>query len=193
KKSKKAFDMDFTYRIPGWVKGEAAGFKTVSKSWKSGDTFTVSLPMDIEVVDNPVEGKSIQRGPIVYTYAIPANWEVDPKIYGNLAGKESANPEFVSWKITPSGKYNYALVEDGLKNLKVEYTGATGFPFDLDSVPVKIKVPVKGVKDWSIVDERYTPALPKTVETESNQVSYIELVPYGSSTIRLTIFPTVEK
>lgn len=193
KKSKKAFDMDFTYRIPGWVKGENAGFKTISKRWKSGDTFTVRLPMEIEVVDNPVAGKSIQRGPIVYTYAIPAKWEVDPAVYSNLAGKESANPDFVSWNITPAGKYNYALVENGLKQLKVEYTGATGFPFDLENVPVKIKVPVKEVKGWSIIDGRYTPALPENVETESDQVSYIDLVPYGSSTIRLTIFPTVEK
>lgn len=192
KKSKKAYEMDFTYRIPGWVKGETAGFKTITKRWKSGDKFKVSLPMEIEVVDNPVAGKSIQRGPIVYTYAIPANWEVDPAIYDNLAGKVSANPEFVSWKITPSGKYNYALVESGLQDLKAEYTHATGFPWDLNNVPVKIKVPVMGVKDWSIIDDRYTPALPEKVETESENVSYIELVPYGSSTIRLTIFPTVE-
>lgn len=193
KKSKKAFDMDFTYRIPGWVKSEKAGFRTISKRWKSGDSFTVRLPMEIEVVDNQVTGKSIQRGPIVYTYAIPAHWEIDPAIYDNLAGKESANPEFVSWKITPDGKYNYALVESGLKELKAEYTGTTGFPFDLENIPVKIKVPVMGVKDWSIIDNRYTPALPESVETESDQVSYIELVPYGSTTIRMTIFPTVEK
>lgn len=192
KKSRKSYNMDFTYRIPEWCKAETAGFKTVSKSWKSGDTFTVKLPMDIEVVDNPVEGKSIKRGPVVYTYAIPAKYEVDPKIYGNLAGKESANPDFKSWKITPDDKYNYALVENGLNNLEVEYTGANGFPFDLDSVPVKIKVPVVGVKDWSIIDGRYTPPLPEAVIPESSQISYIELVPYGSSTIRLTIFPTVK-
>lgn len=185
----KPYDMDFTYRVPGWVKGQDAGFKTVSKSWKTGDTFTIELPMEIEVVDNPVIGSSIQRGPIVYSYAIPADVEEDPAIYDNLAGKVSANPDFKSWSMTPAGKWNYALVKDGLKDLKVENTGAEGFPFDLETVPLKIRVPVVGVKGWTLKENRFTPALPEKFRTEGD-VEYIDLVPYGSTTLRLTIFPT---
>lgn len=188
----KACDMDFTYRIPGWVKGQETGFKTVSKQWKTGDTFTVDLPMEIEIVDNPVIGSSVQRGPVVYSYAIPADVEEDPAIYENLAGKASANPDFKSWSMTPAGKWNYALVKNGLKDLKVESTGAEGFPFDLETVPLKIRVPVVGVKGWTLKENRFTPALPEKFKTEG-KVEYIDLVPYGSTTLRLTIFPTTEK
>jgi len=187
----KAIDMDFTYRIPGWVKGQETGFKTVSKQWKTGDTYKVDLPMEIEIVDNPVTGSSVQRGPVVYSYAIPANVEEDPAIYENLAGKVSANPDFKSWSMTPAGKWNYALVKDGLKDLKVEKTGAQGFPFDLETVPLKIRVPVTGVKGWTLKENRFTPALPETFKTEG-KVEYIDLVPYGSTTLRVTIFPTAE-
>lgn len=187
----KAVDMDFTYRIPGWVKDQETGFKTVSKQWKTGDTYKVDLPMEIEIVDNPVTGSSVQRGPVVYSYAIPANVEEDPAIYENLAGKVSANPDFKSWSMTPAGKWNYALVKDGLKDLKVEKTGAQGFPFDLETVPLKIRVPVTGVKGWTLKENRFTPALPETFKTEG-KVEYIDLVPYGSTTLRVTIFPTVE-
>ena len=187
----KAVDMDFTYRIPGWVKGQETGFKTVSKQWKTGDTYKVDLPMEIEIVDNPVTGSSVQRGPVVYSYAIPANVEEDPAIYENLAGKVSANPDFKSWSMTPAGKWNYALVKDGLKDLKVEKTGAQGFPFDLETVPLKIRVPVTGVKGWTLKENRFTPALPETFKTEG-KVEYIDLVPYGSTTLRVTIFPTAE-
>lgn len=187
----KAVDMDFTYRIPGWVKGQETGFKTVSKQWKTGDTFTVDLPMEIEIVDNPVIGTSVQRGPVVYSYAIPAKVEEDDAIYENLAGKASANPDFKSWSMTPAGKWNYALVKDGLKDLKVEKTGAQGFPFDLETVPLKIRVPVTGVKGWTLKENRFTPALPETFKTEG-KVEYIDLVPYGSTTLRVTIFPTAE-
>ena len=187
----KAVDMDFTYRIPGWVKGQETGFKTVSKQWKTGDTYKVDLPMEIEIVDNPVTGSSVQRGPVVYSYAIPANVEEDPAIYENLAGKVSANPDFKSWSMTPAGKWNYALVKDGLKDLKVEKTGAQGFPFDLETVPLKICVPVTGVKGWTLKENRFTPALPETFKTEG-KVEYIDLVPYGSTTLRVTIFPTAE-
>ena len=187
----KAVDMDFTYRIPGWVKDQETGFKTVSKQWKTGDTYKVDLPMEIEIVDNPVTGSSVQRGPVVYSYAIPANVEEDPAIYENLAGKVSANPDFKSWSMTPAGKWNYALVKDGLKDLKVEKTGAQGFPFDLETVPLKIRVPVTGVKGWTLKENRFTPALPETFKTEG-KVEFIDLVPYGSTTLRVTIFPTAE-
>ena len=147
--------------------------------------------MDIEIVDNPVIGSSVQRGPIVYSYAIPADVQEDDAIYDNLAGKVSANPDFKSWTMTPSGKWNYALVKSGLDDLKAEKTDATGFPFDLDSVPLKIRVPVVGVKGWKLKENRFTPALPEKVKAEG-PVQYIDLVPYGSTTLRLTIFPTVD-
>lgn len=192
KPSKEAHRMGFTYRIPLWCKAADPGFRTETREWRSGDVFSVELPMEVEVVDNPVAGKSIQRGPIVYSYAIPADWEEDTAIYDNLAGKVSANPDFKSWSMTPAGKWNYALVSDGLASPEVEFTGSEGFPFDLGSVPVKIKVPVVGVKGWTLKEDRYTPALPDTVEAEEGGVSYIELVPYGSTTLRLTVFPVAD-
>ena len=79
-----------------------------------------------------------------------------------------------------------------MKDLKVESTGAEGFPFDLETVPLKIRVPVVGVKGWTLKENRFTPALPEKFKTEG-KVEYIDLVPYGSTTLRLTIFPTTEK
>lgn len=191
KPSEKAHKMDFTYRIPGWCKSAESGFLTESRKWHSGDVFTVELPMDIEVVENAVSGVSVLRGPVVYSYAIPADVEEDPAIYDNLAGKVSGNPDFKSWSMTPAGKWNYALASCDPAMFEVENCDATGFPFDPQSVPVKIKVPVKGVKGWTLKENRFTPALPETVEAESDEIFYIELVPYGSTTLRLTIFPTL--
>jgi hypothetical protein len=75
--------------------------------------------------------------------------------------------------------------------IKVEYTGAEGFTFDLETVPVKISVPVVGVQGWVLDLNQYTPALPKTVVPESEEVQYIDLVPYGSTTLTLTTFPVL--
>ena len=275
KVSKKAHDMDFTYRVPGWCKAsDKKGFQTVSKSWKSGDKFTVNFPMEIEFVKNAVQGESVVRGPLTYTYAIPANWEVDTKVYDYLAGKASKNPDFVNWNITPAAKWNYAIRDDDLGKVKLIRTHAKGFPFDLDNVPLKIRIPVTGVKDWELdvipsvpyegehftqvtneqlldkkgkpaadggyvmfngklvqlsragnqkyyvnpegnygrvrdaynelfqkdgkwycsweMDDAYlTPPLPQTVVAEPGTDTFIELVPYGASTIRLTVFPEI--
>lgn len=192
KKSKKAHQMDFTYRVPDWCKAKESGFRTESRKWRSEDVFTVELPMDIEIVDNAVAGKSVQRGPLLYSYAIPAALEEDNAVYDNLAGKVSANPDFKSWSMTPAGKWNYALVSPDASDLKAEFVRSEGFPFDPESVPVKIRVPVRGVRDWTLQENRYTPALPESIVPESDTVTYIDLVPYGSTTLRLTIFPTVE-
>ena len=275
KVSKKAHKMDFTYRIPGWCKAsDKKGFQTVSKTWKSGETFKVTFPMEIEFVKNAVQGESVVRGPLTYTYAIPANWEVDTKVYDYLAGKESKNPDFVNWNITPAAKWNYAIRDNDLGDVKLIKTHAKGFPFDLENVPLKIRIPVVGVKDWELdvvpsvpyTGERFTqvtneqlfdkngkpaadggyvkvngkllqlmkagtikyysdpngnygrvrdaynelfekngqvycswemedayitPPLPKNVVAEPGTETYIDLVPYGASTIRLTVFPEI--
>ena len=275
KVSKKPHQMDFTYRVPGWCKAsDKQGFQTVSKTWKSGEKFNVNFPMEIEFVKNAVQGESVVRGPLTFTYAIPANWEVDTKVYDYLAGKESKNPDFVNWNITPSGKWNYAIRNADLDKVKLIKKNTKGFPFDLDNVPVKIRIPVTGVKGWDFdvvpskeyegerftqwtdeplydkdgkpaedggfvkfngqlvplsragamkyyvnpegnfgrvrdaynelfqkdgkwycsweMDDAYiTPPLPQTVVPEDGSDTFIELVPYGASTIRLTIFPEI--
>ena len=94
--------------------------------------------------------------------------------------------------MTPSGKWNYAFNTNKVDNIKVKYNKVNGFPFDLGNSPVTITVPVVGVKDWTLVDNRFTPALPKAVVSEERSDTVIELVPYGSTTLRLTIFPVLK-
>lgn len=185
--------MNFTYRIPAWCTSGEKGFHTVSRNWRSGDTFTVELPMAIRQEPNPHGGLSLSRGPIVYTYSVPALVEEDKAVYDNLAGKVSANPDFKSWKMTPAGPWNYALAADRLSEVKLISTGASGFPFDPGQEPLKLRVPVVKVKGWTLEEGRYTPAIPDTVTPENGKVSYIDLVPYGSTTLRLTIFPTYQQ
>ncbi len=188
--------MDFTYRIPGWANDGKAEFKTISKSWQSGETFSLNLPMHIKVVDNGAKnGVSVERGPILYSFPIEANVVEDPAIYENLAGKASGNPEFKSWSMTPVGKWNYAIDTNSLKEIRVNRHDTDGFPFDEGLSPVTIDIPVVGVKDWNLVKNQFTPALPEKVmaETDGNgQVvrGTIRLVPYGTTTLRLTNFPS---
>jgi hypothetical protein len=44
---------------------------------------------------------------------------------------------------------------------------------------------------WEMDDAYLTPPLPKVVVPEEGSDTFIDLVPYGASTIRLTIFPEI--
>lgn len=273
--TKEPQQMEFTYRVPGWCKAsDKQGFQTVSKEWKSGEEFKLTFPMEVEFVKNAVQGESVVRGPLTYTYAIPADWQVDTTVYDYLAGKASKNPDFVNWNITPAAKWNYAVRNADLDQVKVVKKRVKGFPFDLENVPLKIRIPVVGVQDWDFdvvpskpydgqrftqwtdeplfdkdgnpvedgdyvmvdgelvrlsragamkyyvnpegnygrvrdaynelfekngqwycswekEDAYVTPPLPQTVVPEEGTDTFIELVPYGASTIRLTIFPEI--
>lgn len=87
----KAQEFDIQLRIPGWAKsatvevnGEPADvapepgtFVTISRSWQAGDTLTLTMPMEIEMVEGhprieEVRNQvAIKRGPIVYCIESP--------------------------------------------------------------------------------------------------------------------------
>ena len=96
----------------------------------------------------------------------------------------------------PAGAWNYALCpETGWKPevVRTQTAAQGGYPFDRESVPVKIRVPVKRI-NWTLEEDRYTPRLPEggTSRAISDETEYLELIPYGCTELRLTVFPVAE-
>lgn len=131
--------------------------------------------------------------PLLFAYAIPQKMEEDTEVYENMHGKEPENPDFKCWNITPTGDFNYAYDDDGhpvaVNYPAIEEINGT-IPFDLHYTTVKLRVPVKQIK-WDLVDNRYTPRMPEQghLTLLDNERKYIELVPYGCTELRLTVFP----
>ena len=55
-----------------------------------------------------------------------------------------------------------------------------------------IRIPVKTI-DWELIEGRFTPPLPEpdSIKVLDDSQKYIELVPYGSTELRLTVFPVI--
>ena len=191
RRSRASHEMAFSYRLPAWCSPDGkAGFRTERRAWKSGEVFSIHLPMKPIFEDNPVQGRSVVMGPLVYSYSIPSKWEEDTATYENLAGKQCRNPEFRSWTITPSAAWNYALKDCSPDEIEIVRRDTDGFPFDEGESPLVLRVKACTAEGWELKDGQLTPALPETVTRGEDAV--LELSPLGSTVLRLSIFPIAE-
>lgn len=186
----------FTIRIPGWCKQaqlsingtpytgklESETFVTLDRNWNEGDKVELTLPMDVKL-NRYQNVLSIERGPVLYSYAIPERVEVD---------KKTVNALFPTLNLYPAGDWNYALDvnENNYRSkVKVIPPGNNGYPFDNGAGTPRLEVPVRKIKGWALTGEgRYTPPIPIAYDLDE-QVEWITLVPYGATRLRLTQFP----
>ena len=132
------------------------------------------------------------RGPLVFSYSVPQNKTVDDKVYANMNGKIPEEPGFDCWSITPTGDWNYAWVGTDSGDISLVLNpDADGYPFDPGDSPVELEIPVTKI-EWDLEEGRYTPKMPETVRRISSDTETLRLVPYGSTELRITVFP-VEK
>ena len=193
-------------------------FATIGRRFADGDVIELDLPMDVCFEEVPrrfvVDGKDVAkrlvkrpaakfanfsqgtvvtRGPLLFAYPIPAERTEDVEEHANMNGKKSANPDFKSWNLKPAGPFNYALAAHRAE--VVMCSGAIkGAPsgFFKNHAGVKIRVSVKRI-EWQLDENRFTPDLPERPVIIGDGVETIELVPYGSTMLRLGVFPDVSQ
>ncbi len=202
--------LPLTLRIPSWCTSASVAvnglpmnlllpsgtFVRLPEAVKDGDIVTLTLPMTVEKKVLEGQGIYFQRGPLLFSYAIPQQMTEDTEEYANMHGKKPENPAFKCWNITPTGAFNYAFTDDGQPIVAGEWTGsqdASIFPFDLNTSVMKVRIPVKQI-EWNLVDDRYTPALPEQghLTLLNDETQYLDLVPYGCTELRLTVFPDAD-
>jgi hypothetical protein len=191
-------------RVPSWGKkaqvvvgtehypAESGTFSLIDREWKDGDTVQINFPMEVRAESQVQNGVSIFRGPLVFSLDIGERWV-------HLAGTEP----HADWEVFPTTKWNYALspmstitpekkdiisLEALRQSAEVTEEAVTNVPFGKGKAPVKISLFGQQVEAWHEVDGSAGPLPVSPVETDS-PLEKISLVPYGSTRLRITVFP----
>ena len=133
--------------------------------------------------ETPVAGGiSLTRGPLLFSLNIKE--DATP-----VSNQLKSSVDFPAWEIKPATAWNYTLsLKDKFNNtdVKVVTKKVSGFPFDTDNSPVKLMVQGKTIPNWNSTN--VSPSLPTTA-LETGDTQSLELVPSGTTRLRLSIFP----
>jgi hypothetical protein len=183
-------------RLPGWTKDptlalngqpqtiaeQPGSFTTIRRTFVNGDTIVLHLPMPVVVHHWPHDTASVERGPLVFSL----------KIEESATSVEEKTPGFPAWDKRPASAWNYALsVTDGANDqLQLLSKPANEFPFDTGRAPIELRAPARAITNWKLADNGGNPGFPAHPQL-ADQTENITLVPYGSTCLRLTVFPLV--
>ena len=118
-------------RIPSWCEGakiqvngkplkvalEPGTFYPLKRTFRDGDLIQIDFPMPLKRQEAFGGGVYFERGPLLYSYAIPTCWERDDKVYANMNGKFPDHPDFPCWSLTPDGPWNFGVPSDGVAEI----------------------------------------------------------------------------
>lgn len=183
-------------RIPKWarnaavtVNGQPAGsppaesFHTVERRWKRGDLVELVLPMQVEAERHWRDAVALKRGPLVFSLAIDEDWR-------KVGGEEP----HADWEVYPRSPWNFGLTldpEDPSGDVAVEVRTVGVMPFSPAGAPVVLTAQGRRLPQWKLVHGS-AGSLPASPTRSSQPLEKLRLIPYGSTNLRVTVFPVLE-
>jgi len=186
-------------RIPSWADGAilkvrgrkfpstAGTFAIVQRAWRSGDVVELSLPMKLRTETRYNNAVSILRGPLVFSLKVGEQ-------YRQLKAYHPTLPT-VDWEISPTTPWNYGLLIDRelpQKSITAVVRRPGKVPFAQESSPVVLKLKGRAIPGWGLVKNSAgeTPLSPAASDQPDTK---LELIPYGSTRLRITEFPVIAR
>jgi hypothetical protein len=191
----------------------AAGtFAVIQREFHDGDVIALALPMSVELED--WFGKTavtVRRGPLVFSMKVDEKrveiqHDTDA-IRRVLIGHNIEG--FPAVEFYPESEWRYGI-EMAMKNtpekIQVKESPMSGNPFLAESIPVRLSVPMRQLNQWAadwkpvldpppedLKQNPKNPAnLPQAEELQSpGPVRMVELVPLGSTHLRITSLPVI--
>lgn len=183
-------------RIPGWAAGttvsingqpapspKPGSFARIDRTWKRGDQVGIRFPMAPRVSRWFNDSVAIERGPLVFSFAIEESW-VKLRDRGMTA----------DWQVFPMDRWNYALAVDqqsAEKFIVVAESEVGKQPFSRHEPPIQLRVKARMLETWRAVDGAADPVPQSPVKSRQPEKS-VSLIPYAAAKLRITAFPQTD-
>ena len=185
-------------RIPRWAEGASytiggvkhspapGTFAVIDRKFDPGDVVQLTLPMALRSEQRYHKSLAILRGPLYFSLRMVEQFK-------QLKSYHDSFP-CVDWEITPGTPWNFALQIDPHnldRSFAVETRAVGKVPYEPAAAPVVLKgkgrlVPAWQLRNNSADDPPVSPVISDQPLTD------LELIPYGSTRLRITEFPVLK-
>ena len=173
------------------------------RMFREGDEVIISFTDQIELIEN-AGGVSVKKGALLY--ALPIQEEV---VTEGL--RELKNPRFPHYSLYPKSQWNYGLCVDKKDEFVFKNGQAGEQPWRGTQNGLTITVKVREVKNWklqyakkvltrekprerchwAVREAVFTPKIRPIRQEQLGEERTVTLVPYGTTRLRIAIFPIV--
>jgi hypothetical protein len=150
--------------------------------WHAGDRIDIGFPAEVELTRWLNNAVSVSRGALVYALPVRAA----PVQFADFGG-------FAAMEFMPASEWNFGLVLQGSLGdgiMVYEKAPLPDPPWNKELAPCLLRTPVVPVPEWKL--EKNNASLPPVGPVQvSARPQTVTLVPYGSTILRIAVFPEV--